>query len=136
MTGNLVELLAPAKDGPTARAAIQCGADAVYIGAPRFSAREAAGNAVSDIQQVTEFAHQYYARVYVALNTLLRDEELPSAQSMIRKLHEAGVDGLIVQDVGLLELDLPPLPLIASTQMHNATVEKGQFLEQVGVSRV
>lgn len=132
---NSIELLAPAKDAPTARTAIECGADAVYLGAPRFSAREAAGNSVSDIQQVAAFAHQYYAKVYVALNTLLRDEELPAAEKMIRQLHEAGIDGLIVQDVGLLELDLPPVPLIASTQMHNATVEKVQFLEQVGFSR-
>ena len=126
---NSIELLAPAKDAPTARAAIECGADAVYIGAGRFSAREAAGNSVSDIQQVAAFAHPYYAKVYVALNTLLRDEELPAAEKMIRQLHEAGIDGLIVQDVGLLEMDLPPVPLIASTQMHNATVEKVQFLE-------
>lgn len=131
-----VELLAPAKDGPTARTAILCGADAVYLGAPRFSAREAAGNTVPVIGEVAEFAHGYYARVYVALNTLLRDEELPAAERMIHELYEAGVDGLIVQDVGLLELDLPPLPLIASTQMHNATIEKVQFLEQVGFSRV
>jgi 23S rRNA 5-hydroxycytidine C2501 synthase len=131
-----IELLAPAKDGPTARTAILCGADAVYLGAPRFSAREAAGNTVAVIREVVEFAHQYYARVYVALNTILRDEELPAAEKMIHQLHEAGIDGLIVQDVGLLELDLPPLPLIASTQMHNATVEKVQFLEQVGFSRV
>jgi len=131
-----IELLAPAKDGPTARAAIECGADAVYIGAPRFSAREAAGNAVSVIQEVAAFAHQYYARVYVALNTLLHDDELPAAQEMIHQLHKAGIDGLIVQDVGLLELDLPPVPLIASTQMHNATVEKVRFLEQIGFSRV
>jgi 23S rRNA 5-hydroxycytidine C2501 synthase len=133
---STTELLAPAKDGPTAQAAILCGADAVYIGAPRFSAREAAGNTVSTIRQVAEFAHQYHARVYVALNTLLRDDELSAAEKMIHELHEAGIDGLIIQDVGLLELDLPPLPLIASTQMHNATVEKVQFLEQVGFSRV
>ncbi|MEN6336428.1 MAG: peptidase U32 family protein, partial [Phycisphaerales bacterium] len=130
------ELLAPAKDGPTAQAAILCGADAVYMGAPRFSAREAAGNTVSAIREVVEFAHRYYARVYVALNTLLRDDELPAAQKMIHQLHEAGIDGLIIQDVGLLELDLPPLPLIASTQMNNASVEKVQFLERVGFSRV
>jgi len=136
MTHSTVELLAPAKDGPTARAAIQCGADAVYIGAPRFGAREAAGNTISDIRQAAEFAHQYYARLYVTLNTLLHDDELPTAQEMIHKLYEGGVDGLIVQDVGLLELDLPPLPLIASTQMNNGTVEKVQFLEKVGFSRV
>ncbi len=131
-----IELLAPAKDGPTARAAILCGADAVYIGAERFSAREAAGNALSTIQQVTDFAHQCYARVYVALNTLLHDDELAPAEKMIHQLYDAGVDGLIIQDVGLLELELPPLPLIASTQMHNATAERVKFWEDVGFSRV
>lgn len=135
MTTERIELLAPAKDGATARAAILCGADAVYIGAERFGAREAAGNSLSTIQQVTEFAHRYYARVYVALNTLLRDDELPAAERMTHQLYEAGIDGLIMQDVGLLELDLPPLPLIASTQMHNATAERVKFWEQVGFSR-
>ena len=135
MTGK-IELLAPAKDGPTARAAVQCGADAIYVGAERFSAREAAGNAMPVIQQVTDFAHQYYARVYVALNTLLYDDELPVAEKMIHQLYKIGVDGLIIQDVGLLELDLPPLPLIASTQMHNATLEKVKFWQDVGFSRV
>jgi len=136
VTVDRIELLAPAKDGPTARAAIQCGADAVYIGAERFSAREAAGNTLSTIQQVVDFAHQYYARVYVALNTLLHDDELPLAEKMIHQLYDAGVDGLIIQDVGLLELELPPLPLIASTQMHNATAERVQFWEDAGFSRV
>ena len=136
MTTERIELLAPAKDGPTARTAILCGADAVYIGAERFSAREAAGNSLCAIQQVTEFAHQYYAKVYVALNTLLRDDELSAAERMIHQLYDAGVDGLIIQDVGLLELDLPPLPLIASTQMHNATAERVKFCEDAGFSRV
>jgi len=136
VTIERIELLAPAKDGETARAAILCGADAVYIGAERFSAREAAGNCLSTIQQVTDFAHQYYARVYVALNTLLCDDELSAAERMVHQLYDAGVDGLIVQDVGLLELDLPPLPLIASTQMHNATAERVKFWEEVGFSRV
>ncbi len=131
-----IELLAPAKDGPTARAAILCGADAVYLGADRFGAREAAGNAMSVIREVTDFAHQYYARVYVTLNTLLHDRELAAAQKMAHQLYDIGVDALIIQDVGLLELDLPPLPLIASTQMHNATVEKVKFWEDVGFSRV
>jgi collagenase-like PrtC family protease len=131
-----IELLAPAKDGPTARAAILCGADAVYLGADRFGAREAAGNALSVIREVADFAHQYYARVYVTLNTLLHDRELAAAQRMAHELYDIGVDALIIQDVGLLELDLPPLPLIASTQMHNATVEKVKFWEQIGFSRV
>ena len=131
-----IELLAPAKDGPTARAAIQCGADAVYLGADRFGAREAAGNEIATIREVTDFAHQYYARVYVTLNTLLHDRELPAAEKMIHQLYDVGVDALIIQDVGLLELELPPLPLIASTQMHNATAEKVRFWEDVGFSRV
>jgi collagenase-like PrtC family protease len=131
-----IELLAPAKDGPTARAAILCGADAVYLGADRFGARAAAGNAMSVLREVTDFAHQYYARVYVTLNTLLHDRELAAARKMAHQLHDIGVDALIIQDVGLLELDLPPLPLIASTQMHNATVEKVKFWEDVGFSRV
>jgi len=131
-----IELLAPARDVPVAMAAIRCGADAVYVGAPQFGAREAAGNTIAAIRQIVDFAHPYYARVYVALNTLLRDDELARAERMIGELHRIGIDGLIVQDVGLLELDLPPVPLIASTQMHNATVEKVQFLEAVGFSRV
>jgi collagenase-like PrtC family protease len=136
LAADRIELLAPAKDDATARTAILCGADAVYIGAQRFGAREVAGNSIDTIRQVVEFAHEYYARVYVALNTLLRDDELPQARRMIQELHDAGVDGLIVQDVGLLELDLPPLPLIASTQMHNATPKRVKFWEDVGFSRV
>ena len=131
-----IELLAPARDAAVAIAAIRCGADAVYVGAPQFSAREAAGNTISAIQRIIDFAHPYYVRVYVALNTLLRDDELSQAEKMIGQLHRIGIDGLIVQDVGLLELDLPPVPLIASTQMHNATAEKVRFLEAVGFSRV
>ena len=131
-----IELLAPAKDYDAAVAAIQCGADAIYLGAPRFSARQAAGNTLDTIRQVTELAHPYYVRVYIALNTLLFDNELPQAQAIIRDLYTLGIDGLIIQDVGLLELDLPPIPLIASTQMHNDTPEKVKFLEQVGFSRV
>ncbi len=136
MTSDEIELLAPAKDVPTARAAIQCGTDAVYIGAERFSAREAAGNTFQAIRQAADFAHQYYAKVYVALNTLLYDNELTLAEKMIQRFYEIGIDGLIIQDVSLLELDLPPLPLIASTQMHNNTVEKVKFWQDVGFSRV
>jgi len=131
-----IEIQAPAKDAATAIAAIQCGADAVYIGAPRFGAREAAANSIEAISQVVEFAHPYYVKVYVALNTLLYDKELPVAEKMIHRLYEIGADGLIIQDAGLLELDLPPMPLIASTQMNNATPEKVKFLEDVGFSRV
>ncbi len=136
MDKRKIELQAPAKDVATAIAAIQCGADAVYIGAPRFGAREAAANSIEAVSQVVEFAHPYYVRVYVALNTLLYDKELPVAEKMIHRLYEIGADGLIIQDTGLLELDLPPIPLIASTQMNNATPEKVKFLEDVGFSRV
>jgi putative protease len=128
--------LAPAKDALTGRAAILCGADAVYIGAEQFSARQAAGNSITAIQELVDFAHPYYAKVYVALNTILKDDELPVAEKMIRQFHEIGVDGLIVQDAGLLEIDLPPIPLIASTQMHNATAPRVRFLQEVGFSRV
>jgi len=136
MTMDRIELLAPAKDAEAARAAIECGADAVYIGGPRFGAREAAGNSIETIRRTVEFAHLYYANVYVAFNTLLRDDELVTAERTIHQLWDAGIDGLIVQDVGLLELDLPPVRLIASTQMHNATVERVKFWEEVGFSRV
>lgn len=117
-------------------AAIRCGADAVYLGAPQFSARQAAGNSIADIRRVVEFSHPYHVRVYVALNTLLYDRELPIALRMIHDLHATGIDGLIIQDMGILELELPPLPLIASTQTDNATPEKVRFLESVGFSRV
>ncbi len=130
-----IELLAPAKDLETGMAAISCGADAVYIGAAKFGAREAAGNSLGDIQALVNYAHKYWARVYVTLNTLLFDEELPFAQRMATDLYEAGADALIIQDVGLLELDLPPLPLFASTQMHNHTPERVAFLEKVGIRR-
>ena len=131
----MIELLAPARDFDCACAAIYCGADAVYLGAPQFSARAAAGNSLDDIRRVVELAHTYYVRVYVALNTILTDEELGAAQALIEDLYAIGVDGVIVQDMGLLELDLPPVPLIASTQMNNASAEKVKFLEEVGFSR-
>ncbi|MBI4876103.1 MAG: U32 family peptidase [Acidobacteria bacterium] len=130
-----IELLAPARDLECGLAAIDCGADAVYIGAPRFGARAAAGNRLDDIQALARHAHKFWARVYVTLNTLLRDEELEPARRLAWQLHETGADGLIIQDPGLLELDLPPLPLIASTQMHNHTPERVAFLERAGLRR-
>lgn len=131
-----LELLAPAGNARIGMAAIDHGADAVYIGAPRFSARAAAGNPLDDISALIRHAHPFAAKVYVALNTILTDEELPQALDLIRQIHQAGADGLIVQDLGLLEQSLPPIPLIASTQMHNASPEKVQFLEAVGFRRV
>ena len=136
MNVNRIELLAPAKDLECGLAAINCGADAVYLGAPQFGARAAAGNSLDDIAALVRYAHKYWARVYVTVNTLLRNAEIPLAVSLIHQLHELGIDGLIIQDTGLLECDLPPLPLIASTQMNNATPEKVAFLEQVGFQRV
>ncbi len=131
----MIELLAPAKDAACGIAAIDAGADAVYIGAAHFGAREAAGNTLDDIAALVAHAHRYWARVYVTLNTLLTDDELPLAVQMAHQVYDLGVDGLIIQDVGLLECDLPPLPLIASTQMHNHTPERVAFLEAVGFQR-
>lgn len=131
-----LELLAPAGNADIGVAAIDHGADAVYIGAPSFSARAEAGAGLEDIARLIRHAHFFHAKVYVALNTILTDREIPEALDIIREVHRQGADGLILQDVGLLELDLPPIPLIASTQMHNDTVEKIRFLEAVGFKRV
>lgn len=130
------ELLAPARDLACGRAAIDAGADAVYVGAPRFGARARVGNTLDDIAALADYAHRYWARVYVTVNTLLTDHELPAAVRLIHNLYEIGVDGIIIQDVGLLECDLPPIPLIASTQMHNDTPAKVAFLEKVGLQRL
>ena len=133
---RFIELLAPAKNAECAMAAIDHGADAVYIGASRFGARAAAGNSLEDIAQVVEYAHLYRVRVYVTVNTILKDEELAETERLIWALYRIGVDALIVQDMALLELALPPIPLHASTQMDNRTPEKVQFLRQLGFSRV
>ena len=132
---NKIELLAPAKNLECGIAAINCGADAVYIGAPQFGAREAAGNSLKDIIELSNYAHKYWARVYATVNTLLYDSEIPQVLAMISELYQAGVDGLIIQDTALLECDLPPIPLIASTQMHNNTPEKVAFMGKVGIKR-
>jgi putative protease len=131
-----IELLAPAKNAAVGKAAISCGADAVYIGAEKFGAREQAGSSLADIEALVKYAHPYYARVYVALNTILTDRELEEAFSLIKSLASIGIDGLIIQDPGLLELPLPPVPLFASTQMNNDSPEKVLFLEKAGFSRV
>ncbi|NDY71220.1 U32 family peptidase [Desulfobacter hydrogenophilus] len=131
-----LELLAPAKNMEFGKAAVDHGADAVYIGPERFGARAAAGNSVADIEALCNYAHRYFARVYVAFNTLLFDHELEPARRLIEQLYQAGVDALIIQDMGLLEMDLPPIPLFASTQTDNRTPEKVRFLEQSGFSRV
>ncbi len=131
-----IELLAPARDLACGVAAINSGADAVYIGAPQFGARAKVGNSLADIAALVAHAHTYWARVYVTVNTLLYDHEVPQAVRLIHQLYERGVDAVIIQDVGLLECDLPPMPLIASTQMHNHRPEKVAFLEKVGLQRV
>lgn len=131
-----IELLSPAKDLACGIEAINHGADAVYIGAPKFGARAAAGNTVDDIKSLCDYAHLYGARIYVALNTILYDNELDEARDMIWKLYDAGVDALIVQDMGITQLDLPPIPLHASTQTDNRTVEKVRFLESAGFTQV
>lgn len=102
-----IELLAPARDLETGIAAINCGADAVYIGAARFGAREGAANPLEDIEELVRHAHKYWARVYATLNTLLRDDEIPEATRLAHQLYDLGVDALIIQDPGLLECALP-----------------------------
>lgn len=131
-----IELLAPARDRTCGEMAINAGADAVYIGAPRFGARRNAANSVEDVAILVQHAHRYQSRVYVTVNTVLLERELEEAVSLLRVLHDAGVDGAIIQDLGLLEADLPPIPLIASTQTHAHCLEKVRFLEAAGFSRV
>ncbi|MDO9450545.1 MAG: U32 family peptidase, partial [Rugosibacter sp.] len=111
MTKNQLELLSPARDAEIGIEAIKHGADAVYIGGPSFGARLSAGNAVADISRLTAFAHRFHAKIFVALNTILDDQEIETARQLIWELYDAGVDALIVQDMGLLELDLPPIQL-------------------------
>lgn len=135
-TVRKIELLAPAKDKQIGKEAILHGADAVYIGIEGFSARSAAGNSIEDIAELADFAHIYNARVYVAMNTILYDMELSNVEKLIHKIYRAGADALIVQDMGILQLDIPPIPLHASTQTDNRTVEKVRFLEQAGFSQV
>lgn len=131
-----IELLSPAKNLECGMAAINCGADAVYIGATHFGARAAAGNSLSDIEQLTRYARRFHAKVFVTLNTILTDSELEEARRLICQLYEIGCDALIVQDMGLLRIDLPPIALHASTQTDNRTPEKVEFLQKVGFQRV
>ena len=136
METKKIELLAPAKDCEVGMAAINHGADAVYIGGPDFGAREKASNTIQDIEKLCRHAALFDAKVYVTLNTLLYDNELERARKIAHDCWNAGVDALIVQDMKLLELDLPPIPLHASTQCDNLTVEKVQLLENLGFSQV
>ncbi|MCP3891402.1 MAG: U32 family peptidase [Desulfobulbaceae bacterium] len=131
-----LELLAPAKNLNSGIAAINHGADAVYIGGPLFGARSAASNTLTDIEKLVRFAHLFRARVYIALNTLFKDDELEAAVTLCHQLYNMGADALIIQDMGLLESDLPPIALHSSTQMNNRTPAKVQFLEKVGFQQV
>jgi putative protease len=131
-----LELLAPARDADIGIEAINHGADAVYIGGPSFGARAAASNEIADIARLVAHAHRFNARVFATLNTILRDDELEPARRQIWQLYEAGVDALIIQDMGLLELDLPPIQLHASTQTDIRTPEKARFLQDVGLSQI
>ncbi|WP_370550116.1 U32 family peptidase [Edwardsiella tarda] len=133
---NKLELLSPAREAAIGREAILHGADAVYIGGPSFGARHNAGNSLSDIAGLTSFAHRYGAKVFVTLNTILHDNELEPARRLIHQLYDAGVDALIVQDMGILQMDIPPIDLHASTQCDIRSVEKARFLSQVGFSQI
>ena len=133
------ELLAPAKDKETAFAAIDCGADAVYIGASSFGARKNAGNSIEDIKEVVDYAHEFWAKVFVTVNTILTDDELSDAVELVKTLDKIGVDAVLVQDMGLLKklMDLHlPLPVHASTQCDNRTPGKVSFFNNIGISRV
>lgn len=130
-----IELLLPAKDLSTGMTAINHGADAVYIGASAFGARQAAGNSLHDIEELVRYAHLYDSKVHVTVNTLLYDNELEGARKLLLELYNIGVDAVLIQDLGLLKLDIPPIALHASTQCHNHSVERIQFLEKLGFTR-
>lgn len=136
MKKNKVELLAPAKNKDCAFAAINAGADAVYIGASAFGARKKAGNSLEDIQEIVRYAHKFLVKVYVTLNTIIFDEEIESVEKLVWKLYEIGVDAIIFQDFSFFEMTLPPIPLHASTQCNNDDIEKIKFLHKCNVERV
>lgn len=133
---RFLELLAPAKNFESGRAALLCGADALYVGAPKFGARAAAGVSVEEIGRLCELAHRFGARVFVTMNTLLYEQELVEAERMAARMWQIGADALIVQDMAFLRMDLPPIDLHASTQMCTTTPEQVRFLANVGFSRV
>ena len=133
---TLIELLAPARDADIAIAAIDHGADAVYMGASHHGARAEATNSIDDVRRACDYAHQFGARIYATVNTLVYDDELTEVERLVHDLYRAGVDALIVQDLGLLRLDLPPIALHASTQCDLRTPEKARFLEALGFSQL
>lgn len=136
MLPHHIELLAPARDADIGIEAIHHGADAVYIGGPSFGARATADNSVQDIARLVRHAHRFNSRIFVTLNTILRDDELEPARKMAWQLYDAGVDALIIQDMGLLQIDMPPLQLHASTQTDIRTPEKARFLQDAGLSQI
>ncbi len=131
-----IEILAPAKDLIQGIAAINSGADAVYIGAPQFGARSNATNSIEDVAELVKYAHLFYAQVFVVINTILYDNELETCRKMIWELYNIGVDALIVQDMAIMEMDLPPIVLHASTQANNRDPKKIKFLKDAGMKRV
>jgi putative protease len=131
-----LELLAPAKNADIGIEAVRHGADAVYIGGPAFGARVGAGNTVQDIERLTAFAHRFQAKVFITLNTIFRDDEIEEARRLAWQMYEAGADALILQDMGLLEMDLPPVELHASTQTDIRTPERARFLADTGFSQI
>lgn len=135
-TPRSLQLLAPARDADTAIVAIDHGADAVYMGAPSHGARAAAANSIEDIRRACQYAHRYAARIYVTVNTIIYDDELDDVQRMVWELYRAGVDALIVQDMSLLRMDLPPIALHASTQCDIRTPQKARFLAQAGFGQI
>ncbi|NJO87891.1 MAG: U32 family peptidase [Chloroflexia bacterium] len=130
-----LELLAPAKNLAVGRAAINHGADAIYIGAPDFGARKQAANSINSIEKLIKYAHIYHSKVFIALNTILYEHELEKVQELIHQLYNIGADAIIIQDMGILEMDLPPISIHASTQANNFELEQVQFLDKIGVSR-
>lgn len=131
-----IELLAPARNASTGIAAINHGADAVYIGCSKFGAREAAGNEISEIEKLVNYAHIFHAKVYVTINTILYNSELIEVEKQIHLLYTIGVDAIIIQDMGVLEMNLPPIPIHASTQTHNDNIDYIKFLQEIGFQRV
>ena len=131
-----LELLSPARDADIGIEAINHGADAVYIGGPAFGARAGAGNDLRNLERLIGHAHRFHSRIFITLNTILRDDELDGARQMAWDVYHAGADALIIQDMGLLELDLPPIQLHASTQTDIRTPEKARFLQDVGLSQI
>jgi len=131
-----IEILAPAKNLFQGMAAINAGADAVYIGAPQFGARSNATNSIEDIAEMVKYAHLFKAQVFVVLNTILYDNELDLCKKLIYQLHNIGVDALIIQDMAIMEMDLPPIVIHASTQANNRDANHVKFLKDTGMKRV